>query len=47
MPKPVFRVILGVFLFSFVVASCGNKKSDKDKDATKDTIQKKPTDGGN
>jgi hypothetical protein len=47
MPKPVFRLILGVFLISFVVSSCGNKKSDKAKEATKDSLQKKPTDGGN
>jgi hypothetical protein len=45
-PKPVYRLILGVFLLSFVAASCGNKSS-KDKKATEDTIKKKPVDGGN
>ena len=46
MPKPAYRLILGVFLLSLVAASCGNKKN-KDKEAPKDTIVKKPVDGGN
>ena len=45
MPKPAYRIILGVFLLSFVVASCGNKKS-KEKEAPKDTIMSKPVDPG-
>jgi hypothetical protein len=45
MPKPVYRIILGVFLFSFVAASCGNKGS-KEKKATEDSLKKKPTDPG-
>lgn len=47
MPKPIFKVILGMFLLSFVAAGCGNKKSDKVKETTKDSIQKKPTETGN
>lgn len=46
MPKPIYRIILGVFLFSFVAASCGNKES-KEKKATEDTLKKKPTETGN
>ncbi|HEY6062126.1 MAG TPA: hypothetical protein VIV35_00875 [Chitinophagaceae bacterium] len=46
MPKLAYRLILGVFLFAFVASSCGNKKA-KEKEASKDTIQKKPVDGGN
>lgn len=45
MPKPAYRIILAVFLLSFVVASCNNKKKDKEKE-TKDTIQVKPVDPG-
>ena len=45
MPKPAYRLILGVFLLSFVVASCGDKKG-KDKDAKIDTVGKKPVDPG-
>ena len=45
MPKPAYRIILGVFLLSFVVASCGNKKSSKEKES-KDTIKTKPVDPG-
>jgi len=45
MPKPAYRIILGVFLLSFVVASCGNKSS-KEKKKTEDTITKKPVDPG-
>ena len=45
MPKPAYRIILGVFLLSFVVASCGDKKA-KEKETTKDTIQVKPVDPG-
>ncbi len=44
-PKPAYRLILGVFSFSFVAASCGNKKG-KEKEASKDSIQKKPVDPG-
>ncbi|MGH2553917.1 MAG: hypothetical protein ACRDEB_09375 [Chitinophagaceae bacterium] len=47
MPKLAFRVIVGLIMVSFVAASCGNKKSDKEKEATKDTVQKKPTETGN
>ena len=46
MPKLAYRLILGVFLLSFVAASCGDKKS-KEKKTTVDTITKKPVDGGN
>lgn len=46
MLKPVYRIILGVFLLSFVVASCGNKDS-KAKKATTDSIKGKPTETGN
>jgi hypothetical protein len=45
MPKPAYRVILGVFFLSFVIASCGDKKA-KDKEAPKDTIITKPVDPG-
>ncbi len=45
MPKPAYRLILGVFLLSFVVSSCGNKSS-KDKKTPEDTVVKKPVDGG-
>ncbi len=46
MPKAVYRVILGLFLVSFVAASCGNKKG-KDKEVPKeDTTKGKPTEGG-
>ncbi len=47
MPKPAYRIILGVFLLSFVVASCGNKESTKNKETKKDTILVKPVDPGN
>ena len=46
MPKLAYRLILGVFLLSFVAASCGNKSS-KDKKAKEDTMKTKPVDGGN
>jgi hypothetical protein len=46
MPKPVYRIILGLFLLSFVIASCGNKES-KAKKETADTIKGKPTETGN
>ena len=42
MPK---LLILGVFLLSFVVASCDNK-SKKEKETTTDTITTKPVDPG-
>ena len=45
LPKPVYRIILGVFLLSFVAASCGNKES-KEKKTIEDTLKKKPTDPG-
>jgi hypothetical protein len=45
MPKTAYRVILGLFLLSFVASSCGNKKS-KDKDTKGDTTKMKPVDGG-
>jgi hypothetical protein len=44
MPKSVYQIIMGVFMLSFVAVAC-NSKGDK-KDATKDTIQKKPVDPG-
>ena len=47
MPKSAYRVILGLFLLSFVVAGCGSKKGEKGKENPEDTIKKKPTDGGN
>ena len=46
MPKLAYRLILGVFLLSFVATSCGNKES-KEKKKTEDTTGKKPADGGN
>ncbi len=46
MPKPAYRIILGVSLLSFVVASCDNNKSSKEKE-TIDTIKVKPVDPGN
>ena len=46
MPKLAYRIILGVFLLSFVATSCGDKKS-KEKKTTEDTIKSKPVDGGN
>jgi hypothetical protein len=45
MPKLAYRVILGLFLLSFVATSCGNKKT-KEKDTKEDTIKKKPVDPG-
>jgi hypothetical protein len=45
MPKPAYRLILGVFLLSLVAASCGDKKA-KDKEAPIDTVIKKPVDPG-
>ena len=45
MPKAAYRVFLGVFMLSFVVASCGDKKT-KEKEIQTDTIKKKPTDPG-
>ena len=45
MPKPAYRLILGVFLLTFIVASCDNK-SKKEKETTTDSITTKPVDPG-
>jgi len=45
MPKLAYRLILGLFLLSFVATSCGNKSS-KEKKKTEDTIKAKPVDPG-
>jgi hypothetical protein len=46
MPKPVYQILLGAFLFTLVATSCNNKKDDKSKEATKDSIMSKPVDPG-
>ncbi len=46
MPKPVYQIFLSAFLFTLVATSCNNKKADKEKEATKDSIMPKPVDPG-
>lgn len=47
MPKSVYQLILGLFLLSFTVVACNNKKDKKDPAPKEDTVVQKPVDGGN
>lgn len=47
MPKPVYQIVLGLFLLSFTVVACNNKKDKKDPAPKEDTVAQKPVDGGN
>ena len=43
MPKPLFTAVLGLFILSFTVVACNNKKKEEEKPAPKDTMQPAPT----
>lgn len=42
MPKPVYQIFLGVFLLAFVTVACNNKKGDKAKETTTDSVAPAP-----
>ena len=46
MPKPVYQILLGALMLTFVAAACDNKKGGKEKEATEDSIKVKPVDPG-
>ena len=46
MPKPVYQIVLGLFLLSFTVVACNNKKDKKDPEPKEDTTKQKPVDPG-
>lgn len=40
--KTAYRLLLGVMLLSFTVASCNNKKEKKEEPSTTDTLKPAP-----
>lgn len=43
LPKPAYQILAGLFILSFTVVACNNKKAEEKKEVTNDSLTVTPT----